>query len=178
MPNHFRHRHSARLLLAFAAGCFLAAPCELLHAQPRKTSADVVKIKLTSADVVKVRLTATKADAEGKQTITLRLTIDKGWHIYANPVGCDDFKGCETTVAVTGKVKPVDVRTTYPSGKVLELFGLQIKIYENEVILKTQVQRAPGDTGSLQVTINLQASGAAYGLLPDRIKLTVPPEGH
>ena len=27
-----------------------------------------------------------KLDADGKQTVAITIQIDKGWHIYANPV--------------------------------------------------------------------------------------------
>ncbi len=40
----------------------------------------------TSADVVKATATADKPDADGKQTVTITLNIEKPWHLYANPV--------------------------------------------------------------------------------------------
>ena len=42
---------------------------------------------LKSDSVVKATAAAAKPDADGKQTVTLTLAIDKGWHLYANPVG-------------------------------------------------------------------------------------------
>src|SRR5262245_20509765 len=49
-------------------------------------AADAPKAK-NSAGKVKAVAAASAADEAGMQTVTLTLTIDKGWHIYANPVG-------------------------------------------------------------------------------------------
>ena len=58
---------------------------------------------LKSDSVVKATAAAEKPDANGKQVITLTLAIDKGWHIYANPVGAEDFASVQTTVKAKAK---------------------------------------------------------------------------
>ena len=35
---------------------------------------------------VKAKATATKPNDNGQQTVTVTIDINKGWHIYANPV--------------------------------------------------------------------------------------------
>ena len=53
---------------------------------------------LTSDSVVKATAVADKPGPDGKQTVTLTLAIDKGWHLYANPVGTDDLAPVQTVV--------------------------------------------------------------------------------
>src|ERR1700722_6543054 len=73
-----------------------------------------------SDSVVKVTAKGGKADADGKQTVTVTIQIEKGWHIYANPVGEDSLKPVQTMLTVTGKEKPQDVKVEYPAGKTIK----------------------------------------------------------
>src|SRR5438132_13745632 len=69
-----------------------------------------------SDSVVKADVSADKTDGGGKQTVTVTLKIDDGWHAYANPVP-KDFPGIPVSVTVDAKVKPADVKVEYPKGK-------------------------------------------------------------
>jgi hypothetical protein len=134
------------------------------HAQGKKSDA-----------VVKVKATADKPDADGKQTVTITLDIDKRWHLYANPVGNDEFTNAQTTVTVSAGAKPEDVKIDYPAGTVLKDATLgDFKIYEGQVTIKAQVRRARGDTGPLEVSVKLQACDKGSCLLPATVKVTVP----
>jgi hypothetical protein len=90
-----------------------------------------------SESKVKASATATKAGDDGKQTVTITLEIVKGWHIYANPVGDEDFEVNKTGVAISAKEK-VEVSVKYPAGKVkIEKLGKEVKlrIYEDKVTI-------------------------------------------
>src|SRR6516164_4743777 len=93
-------------LLALAAGLVLAFGPSAA-AQGKK-----------SDNVVKAKATATKLGDDGKQTVEITLEIDSKYYLYANPVGQDEYKEAETTVAVVGKQKLQSVKVTYPAGKV------------------------------------------------------------
>src|SRR5579871_5377405 len=73
-----------------------------------------------SDSVVKVTATADKPDADGKQTVSILLTHEAGWHSYANPVGQEDLASAQTTVTITGKAKLDDVKVDYPTGKLIK----------------------------------------------------------
>jgi uncharacterized protein YyaL (SSP411 family) len=128
-----------------------------------------------SDSLVKAKAEAEKIGADGKQTIKITLTVEKGWHIYANPVGNPDQESAATTVTITGKVNPKDVKIDYPKGKLVKdmLVGNYI-VYEGEVVIKAVVERAKGDTGPLHVSVKLQACNESTCLLPATIKLSVP----
>jgi hypothetical protein len=107
--------------------------------------------------VVKITATAGKIEND-KQTVEITITIEKPWHIYANPVGLEDIASAATELTITGKVKPTSVKVDYPPGKVeMDSTVGNYKIYEDKVVIKAEVQRAKGDTEPLKASIKLQA---------------------
>jgi DsbC/DsbD-like thiol-disulfide interchange protein len=155
-------------LLALAG----AAAFVLVQADVPTTKAGA---KGTSADKVKVMAKASAPDAAGKQTVTLTLDIDKGWHIYANPVGNEDLDGAKTIITITGKTKPQAVKVEYPPGMPRQdkIVGPH-KVYEDRVTIQALVQRAQGDVGPLEVSIQVNACDKDKCLRPGQIRLTVP----
>jgi uncharacterized protein YyaL (SSP411 family) len=132
-----------------------------------KKSDSVVKIK-ASVD-------PEKPGDDGKQVVTVTITIDKGWHLYANPVGNEDLESSQTKVSVSGKEKLEDVTVEYPEGKEINDATVgKYKVYEDKVTIKATVKRAKGDTGSLEVTVKFQSCSDSSCLLPATKKLTVP----
>ncbi len=146
------------LALVVALAC-----ATVLFAQPKK-----------SDTVVKASAAAGKLDANGKQTVTLTLKIDDGWHLYANPVP-KDFPGVPVEVSVEAKVKPADVKVEYPKGKVVKdaMFG-DHQVYEKSAVIKINVERAKGDSGPLSLNIKVQTCNDRTCLTPGTIKLKVP----
>ena len=126
---------------------------------------------------VKATATATKAGADGKQTITITLEIEKGWHIYANPVGDETFEDNRTRVAVKAKEKLM-VNVKYPAGKQrVEKVGkeeFKIRIYEGKVVIQAEVTRTMGDGAPLQISIDVNSCDEKTCLPPGTLKLTVP----
>jgi hypothetical protein len=129
-----------------------------------------------SEAVVKVTAKADKADADGKQLVTITMNVDKDWHTYANPVGLDDLESAQTVVEITSKNKPESVKIAYPKGKVQkdDVVG-DYKIYEGKVEIKATVQRAKGDSGPLGVKVKFQACSdvSKTCLVPATVKLSV-----
>src|SRR5262245_20568246 len=147
--------------------CFLLALAGLLAvglpgAMAQKSDS---KVKITAA--------ADKPDAEGKQTVTLTFEIEKGWHLYANPVGNDDYKDIQTTVKVLTKVE--EAKVEYPAGKLVQdKVAGNYKTYEDKVQVKVQVKRTKGDTGPIELAVSLQACSEKTCLQPATVKVTVP----
>jgi DsbC/DsbD-like thiol-disulfide interchange protein len=159
---------AAALAAGLGACLALSAPGTPAFAQAKK-----------SDSVVKVTATATRPDADGKQTVTLTLDIEKPWHVYANPVGNDSLDDAATTVTLDAKEKPEVLKVDYPAGKVEkdEVVG-DYKIYEDRVVIKAAVRRARGDTGPLTVSVKLQACStmgkSGMCLVPATVKVSVP----
>jgi len=126
---------------------------------------------------IKVSVKTDRPGADGKQTVHLTLTINKGWYIYANPVGNEDFAANATTVTV--KPKPQGLDVLYPSGKLKKdnVAGqsIEYRVYEERVTIPIQLQRAAGDTSALDVTVRVNACNTkGFCLPPGTIKVTVP----
>jgi DsbC/DsbD-like thiol-disulfide interchange protein len=153
-------RPFVRLAILTAGLVLLAGPVAL--AQKKSDSA------------VKAKATAGKIDKDGKQVVTITLEIDPKYHIYANPVGLADFADTQTTVTISGKVKPESVKVDYPAGETKKDKTVgDYKIYKGKVTIKATVQRAKGDTAALSAAIKVQACTDMSCLLPATIKLAV-----
>jgi DsbC/DsbD-like thiol-disulfide interchange protein len=127
-----------------------------------------------SDSVVKVSAAADKPDAGGRQTVTVTLAIDAGWHTYANPVGLEDLADTQTTISFTGNTKPEVLKIDYPAGKVVKDKTVgDYKIYEDKAAIKATVRRAKGDTSPLEVTVKFQACNESKCLLPATVKVPV-----
>jgi DsbC/DsbD-like thiol-disulfide interchange protein len=153
---------SVRLFtLALVAGLTLTAV--------RATAAE------TSADKVKITPEAKAPDTEGNQVVTLTLEVEKGWHLYANPVGNEMLEESQVVVTATAKEKPESVTVEYPAGEVVKDKTLgDFKAYFGKVTIKAKVRRAKGDTSPLQVTIRLNACDEKMCLPQADVKLTLP----
>jgi hypothetical protein len=127
-----------------------------------------------SDSVVKIEPSADKPDADGKQVVTLKLTIDDGWHLYANPIP-KDFPGIPVEVKFAGKTKPATFKVDYPEGKEVKDADIgNYKVYEGKAEVKLTVQRAKDDTGPLELTVKIQACTDKKCLLPATVKVSVP----
>ncbi len=123
-------------------------------------------------DPVKVQASASKADAAGKRTVTVALAIEKGWHVYANPVGLEDLVPAQTKVVIKAAGKPVAASVKYPAGKshTDKVVGTY-QVYEDNVTISADV---PGAAGALEVSVTYQACDAKRCLLPKTVKINVP----
>jgi DsbC/DsbD-like thiol-disulfide interchange protein len=122
---------------------------------------------------IKASVKAEPPDADGKQKLELTLTINKGWYIYANPVGNEDLASNATTVTI--HPKPVSVEVTYPAGKEKKdkIVG-DYRIYEDKVVIPLQVRRAAGDNAPLELTVRVNACNIkGFCLPPGTTKVTV-----
>lgn len=128
-----------------------------------------------SDSVVKISATAEKPDASGKQVVVLNVEIDKGWHLYANPVENEDLTSVQTTVTFEGKNRPEKVELAYPKGKVVEDKTVgKYHVYDGKVVIKATLKRKAGETGPLEAAVKLQACTNNQCLLPATVKVTIP----
>jgi DsbC/DsbD-like thiol-disulfide interchange protein len=139
------HRLSpVRLLPVIALASLLVAAHA--HAQPT-----------TAASKVKATATATKPDAEGRQTVTIILDIDKDCVIYANPAGVDFLEAAQTRVKISAK-EPVRCDVKYPAGNSKVAGRERWYVYQGRAVIEALVTRSKGDAGPLAINIHVQGS--------------------
>ncbi len=161
----------SRTSLRYAVGISALTLAVLLLGEAGTAAAQAKK----PDSVVKVEAKADgKPDASGHQTLTITLDVEKGWHVYANPVENEDLASVQTVVSIASKAKLDDVKITYPAGKPYGKGDEKHKIYEGKVTIKAQVKRAAGDTGPLEVSIKLQSCNDRTCLFPVTLKKEVP----
>jgi DsbC/DsbD-like thiol-disulfide interchange protein len=115
---------------------------------------------------------ADKPDANGKQTITLTLEIEPGWHAYANPQPNPDFPARPTKVTVVGNVKADDVKIDYPKGKLKkDKMEGDYRVYEGTETIRIQI---PAGKGPLTLRIEVQTCNEGMCLLPGTLTVKVP----
>lgn len=104
---------------------------------------------------VKFAVSAGPVAASGLQTVTVNLEIDKGWHIYANPIKNQDFAEAQTTIKVRSNDKLAGVKVLYPEGKLYtdKKTKLTFQVYEDRVAIPVQVQRTVGSVAPLEVEV-------------------------
>jgi hypothetical protein len=155
--------------MAMGLDTFLAE--EGLEPAPQAPGVDGKK----SDSVVKVSAKAEKPSADGKQMIKLTMTIDKGWHVYANPIGNEDLESAQTKITIAG-IEKSKTRIEYPKGKLVrdKLVG-DYNVYDNEAVITVHVDW-PKDAAPtpLEISIKLQACNDKSCLLPATIKLKAP----
>jgi uncharacterized protein len=126
-----------------------------------------------SDSVVKIEAKADKIADDGTQNVTVTLNIDKGWHLYANPVGNEDLAENQVTVTLSSKKKLEDVKIEYPEGKLVKDKTVgDYKTYEGTVTVKATVRRAKGDTEPIDVAVKLQACDKTTCLAGTTVRLT------
>lgn len=153
-------RHS----LIAGLGLILATLAVGLAAQPGTAGGKL--------DPVKVQASAAKPGNDGNTTVTVKLTIDKPWHIYANPVDHEDLLDPQTTISFKSAGKPVTAKVMYPAGVVhTDKTVGKYKIYEGSITIQADV---PKTEGPLEVTVKYQACDSKQCLLPKTVKIKLP----
>lgn len=119
---------------------------------------------------VKTEFSISKIGADGKQTITITLTPEKGWYVYANPVGNEDLTSSQTVVSVSVKGK-VATKINYPAGQVVmdKVVG-DYKVHKMPAVITVDIERAVGDNNPIDVSVRFMSCNGAVCLQPSTVK--------
>jgi thiol:disulfide interchange protein len=154
----------------FPLACAWLLTCLAVAALATEPAAQVQK----SDSKVKITAKADKPGADGKQLVTLTLAVESGWHLYANPVGNEDFADNQTVVSAVPRSKHEVLKVEYPAGKVIKDKTVgDYKVYEDTVTIKAEVRRAKDSTEPLELNVKLQACNDKTCLLPATAKVKV-----
>jgi uncharacterized protein YyaL (SSP411 family) len=111
----------------------------------------------------------------GKLTLSMRLSIEKDWHINSHTPYQDYLIPTSVTVAGTA---PLTVATiSYPAGRDLEVAGEILSVYEGTLELAVPISLAKAAKRGrieLRVDLRFQACDGTSCLVPDEITTRVP----
>jgi hypothetical protein len=163
----WKTRLAGALAMLGLAALLLAAP----DSAPAQAKDEPQPLKAATA-------TAGKIEKDGRQTVTVSVEMNAGWHIYANPVDNADLASIKTVVNISSKQKLEEVQITYPPGKMkAEILGSQnfsYRIYEGKVEITATVRHAAGDAGPLGISLTYNACNMKGECLPtNQIKVDV-----
>jgi len=156
--------------LCVALHLFLDAKPEVkeFKSKPPETPSRIVKTE----DLVKLTATAEKPE-DGKQVLTVKLVVEKPWHIYANPTGNPKVTAQMTKVTVRANGKEIDAEVTYPPGvKEADDTVGDYFVYENEITIKVVIPRQ-ANAGPIDVWTKVQACTKLRCLQQTTLKTTV-----
>jgi DsbC/DsbD-like thiol-disulfide interchange protein len=165
-----------RGVLLAAAAAVLIGGIAAVHA-PREVAPERAQSgrRLQAADVVKVQAAAGKADGS-KVPLTVTITVQEGWHIYANsqPAGSTCLP---TTLQVMCGDRELASKLDYPRGREVRDEIGNCRIYEGRVVIKGVFDLAattpPAAPGTIQASVHFQTCKGTTCLLPATVKVPV-----
>ena len=133
----------------------------------------IVPVQAQRSDSV-VKTTARAEKAGNKVVVVVRLDIKKGWHLYANPVMHAELLNSQTLVKVLG-VDAKAVAVEYPAGSdYKDKAGEKYKVYKDQTEIRVTVERPPGSSGALELSVRLSACDDNSCLQPVVVRVSAP----
>lgn len=156
------------VLLILLAGC---------TRPPANTNAPVEAPKVTSTGVVKVSVDPVELQPGGSADVNVRLKIDAGYHVNANPASDPYLKATELQLKPTESISINFL--TYPNAqtRTFPFSEKPLAVYEGEAIIKVQLagaKSAPKGTLNVAGKLNVQACDEQVCYAPGTIDVTIP----
>lgn len=128
-----------------------------------------------SDDVVKVRATVDHSVPQGLRRVIIVLAIENGWHVYANPVGPEELRDAQTSIALIGESSTRIDSIDYPPGieKRNEVIGTY-RVYQGEVSVPVTLRPIAGADEAPRLVIRFQACSDRACLPPAQVQVQLP----
>jgi hypothetical protein len=133
--------------------------------------------RITSESVVKVTVQPVELSADESSEAVVRLTIQNGYHVNANPPTFPYLKA--TTLEIPAAEGLTAATVTYPKAieKQFAFADKPLAVYEGEVDLKATLsadKAAKSDRRSLPAHLRIQACDDQVCYPPGTVELTIP----
>jgi uncharacterized protein YyaL (SSP411 family) len=116
----------------------------------------------------------------GELDVVVSLTIQDGWHLYANPTGVPELKPTTLTIDRSSEPLATVVKVTYPAGeaKILESTGTEkVSLYEAKIQVSVRIRLADDvKPGAVRVKLQLSYQACNDRLCLAPAKLEIPLE--
>lgn len=128
-----------------------------------------------SSKVVKLEISKDPSSTADEKTILVTLSVEPGYHIYANPVVNPDLSSVQTSVSVKVEGKSIPIKVDYPDGKLVKdaVVG-DYATYEGTVKIKFRVMVPKNEKSQPEVVVKYQACSKKSCLAPAMATLKLP----
>ncbi len=167
------------ILLAVIACCFLAAcshPAQS-NTPPNVSTESPEGRRIASVDVVKVAPEEVTISPGSSADARIRLTIDKGFHVNANPPTFAYLKPTEIEVKPAAGISVNFVRYPDPLTRTFEFADKPLAVYEGETLITVQLQAdrtAKSGRTNLSATLRVQACDEKVCYAPGTKDVSIP----
>ena len=170
----------SKLLLFVVASAFLLAACTRTDqpvATPTASPTETEPKRIRSADVVKASVSPITIESGGTTDALVKLTIQDGYHINANPPTYPYLKATELEVPASGGISLVTV--AYPSALKRKFAFAEepLGVYEGtadlKATLKADTTAKPGEQ-SIPAQLRIQACDEQVCYPPGTLELAIP----
>ncbi len=133
--------------------------------------------RIASTDVVKAFPEAVEIPAGGSSETVLRIAIDPGYHINANPPTYSYLKATELEIPATNGVSVGFIRYPDPIKQKFEFADDPLAVYEGEATLRIALKAdksAPKGALNLSGELRVQACDDQVCYAPGALKVSIP----
>ena len=170
--NQFSRTLMALFFLSLMMACSGPAPAPAPSAAPTSTAQ-----RITSESVVKATgLPLTMAAGESGEA-TVRVTVQTGYHINANPPTYPYLKATTLEIAPADGVVPGAISYPKPLDKKFPFAEKSLAVYEGETDLKANLKTdkmARAGERSIPATLSIQACDDQVCYPPGKLKVALP----
>ncbi|NBR05710.1 MAG: hypothetical protein EBT92_08055 [Planctomycetes bacterium] len=128
-----------------------------------------------SSKVVKVEINKEPSTTAEEKFVVITLSVEPGYHLYANPVVNPDLASVQTSVSIKAEGKSIPAKVEYPAGKLVkdDIVG-DYSTYEGTIKIKLRVAVPRNETSPLDVVVKYQACSKKSCLAPAVATLKLP----
>ncbi|HZJ43964.1 MAG TPA: protein-disulfide reductase DsbD domain-containing protein [Pyrinomonadaceae bacterium] len=163
------------LLLIVLSSCSKSEPNQTT-APPAAPSPSAVR-RIASIDVVKVSPEEVTISAGGSGVASVRVAIDKGYHVNANPPTFPYLKPTELIFKATPSISISSVKYPGATTRKFQFAEKPLAVYEGEAIIKVDLKvnkGTPQGKQNLSGTLRVQACDEEVCYAPGEREIVIP----
>ena len=163
------------LLLIVLSSCSKSEPNQTT-APPAAPSPSAVR-RIASIDVVKVSPEEVTISAGGSGVASVRVAIDKGYHVNANPPTFPYLKPTELIFKATPSISISSVKYPGATTRKFQFAEKPLEVYEGEAIIKVDLKvnkGTPQGKQNLSGTLRVQACDEEVCYAPGEREIVIP----
>jgi DsbC/DsbD-like thiol-disulfide interchange protein len=164
-------------LLFFLSACSKTTGGPSATSTPKSTESPATTGRVSSVDFVKAAVAAVQIPDGGSAEAIVRVTIQSGYHINANPATDSYLKATEFALQPSDGVSVGFISYPSPITRKFSFSQKPLAVYEGEAAIRVMLKAAgsaPKGPHSLAAKLNVQACDDQVCYAPGTIDLSIP----